>query len=42
MADCLQMVHFHIGSQITNIRKFKDALTEATRVYTELHRLALA
>src|SRR5437867_10021685 len=24
MADCLQLVHFHIGSQITNIRKFKD------------------
>jgi arginine decarboxylase len=39
MADCLELVHFHIGSQITNIRKFKDALTEATRIYTELHRL---
>src|SRR3954447_26689741 len=39
MADCLQLVHFHIGSQITNIRKFKDALNEAARVYTELHRL---
>src|SRR5437763_3795387 len=39
MADCLQLVHFHIGSQITNIRKFKDALTEAARVYTELYRL---
>src|SRR5438552_13219611 len=39
LADCLQLVHFHIGSQITNIRKFKDALTEAARVYTELHRL---
>src|SRR5438309_5750003 len=36
MADCLQLVHFHIGSQITNIRKFKDALTEAGRVYAEL------
>jgi arginine decarboxylase len=39
MADCLQLVHFHIGSQITNIRKFKDALNEAARVYTEMHRL---
>lgn len=39
MADCLQLVHFHIGSQITNIRKFKDALNEAARVYTELHRM---
>src|SRR5438309_1350715 len=36
LEDCLQLVHFHIGSQITNIRKFKDALTEAGRVYAEL------
>src|SRR5207248_2435521 len=39
LSDCLQLVHFHIGSQITNIRKFKDALTEGARIYTELHRL---
>ncbi len=39
LADCLQLVHFHLGSQITNIRKIKDALTEAARVYVELHRL---
>jgi arginine decarboxylase len=39
MEDCLQMVHFHIGSQITNIRKFKDALTEGARIYTELSKL---
>jgi arginine decarboxylase len=38
MADCLQLVHFHLGSQITNIRSIKNALTEAARVYTELHR----
>jgi arginine decarboxylase len=38
MADCLQLVHFHLGSQITNIRKVKEALTEASRVYTELVR----
>src|SRR6266481_5385587 len=38
MADCLQLVHFHLGSQITNIRKVKEALTEAARVYAELHR----
>ena len=38
MADCLQLTHFHLGSQITNIRKVKDALTEAARVYVELHR----
>jgi len=39
MADCLQLVHFHLGSQITNIRSIKNALTEAARVYCELHRL---
>jgi arginine decarboxylase len=39
MADCLELVHFHLGSQITNIRSIKNALTEATRVYVELHRV---
>jgi arginine decarboxylase len=35
----LQLVHFHLGSQITNIRSIKGALTEAARVYSELHKL---
>jgi arginine decarboxylase len=39
MEDSLQLVHFHLGSQITNIRMIKDALTEAGRVYVELHRV---
>src|SRR5205085_2998442 len=39
LADCLQLVHFHLGSQITNIRNIKSALTEAARVYGELHRV---
>ncbi|MBM4067447.1 MAG: biosynthetic arginine decarboxylase [Planctomycetes bacterium] len=39
LADCLQLVHFHLGSQITNIRNIKGALTEAARVYVELHRV---
>jgi len=39
MQDCLQLVHFHLGSQITNIRSIKNALTEAARVYVELHRV---
>ncbi len=38
MEDCLQLTHFHLGSQITNIRKVKDAITEAARVYTELYK----
>ena len=37
--DCLQMTHFHMGSQVSDIRKVKDALTEAARVYVELYRL---
>jgi arginine decarboxylase len=39
LADCLQLVHFHLGSQITNIRNIKNALTEVARVYVELHRV---
>jgi arginine decarboxylase len=39
LGDCLQLVHFHLGSQITNIRNIKSALTEAARVYVELHRV---
>jgi arginine decarboxylase len=39
MLDCLQLLHFHIGSQVTNIRAFNTALREAIRIYTELVRL---
>jgi arginine decarboxylase len=39
MLDSLQLLHFHIGSQVTNIRAFNTALREAIRVYTELVRL---
>src|SRR5512143_905982 len=38
MLDCLVMLHFHIGSQITDIRKIKDAIREAGRVYAKLNR----
>src|SRR6195256_7079445 len=36
MADCLHLLHFHLGSQITNIRQVKGAVNEAARVYAEL------
>lgn len=36
MEDCLTLLHFHLGSQITNIRTIKNALNEAARVYAEL------
>jgi arginine decarboxylase len=39
MQDCMKLLHFHLGSQITNIRIVKGALNEAARVYTELARL---
>ncbi len=36
MADCLNLLHFHLGSQITNIRQIKAAVNEAVRVYVDL------
>jgi arginine decarboxylase len=36
MADSLELLHFHLGSQITNIRQVKGAVVEAVRIYTEL------
>jgi arginine decarboxylase len=39
LLDCLQLMHFHMGSQIANIRDIKVALKEAGQFYAELHRL---
>ncbi|HXW08339.1 MAG TPA: biosynthetic arginine decarboxylase, partial [Vicinamibacterales bacterium] len=36
MQDCFKLLHFHLGSQIPNIRIVKGALTESARIYTEL------
>jgi arginine decarboxylase len=36
MADCFKLLHFHLGSQIPNIRIIKGALNEAARIYAEL------
>jgi arginine decarboxylase len=38
MQDCFRLLHFHLGSQITNIRQIKGALNEAVRVYVDLVR----
>jgi len=38
MEGCLELLHFHLGSQITNIRYIKQALNETARVYVELAR----
>ncbi|MBE7385378.1 MAG: biosynthetic arginine decarboxylase [Leptolyngbya sp. SIO1E4] len=39
MLDCLQLLHFHIGSQISSISVIKDALREACQIYVELSAL---
>ena len=36
MHDCFKLLHFHLGSQITNIRHVKGAVNEAARVYADL------
>jgi arginine decarboxylase len=36
MLDCFKLLHFHLGSQITNIRHVKAAITEASRAYVDL------
>ena len=41
MSDCFKLLHFHLGSQITNIRQVKGAINEAVRVYVDLHRRGL-
>lgn len=40
MIDRLKMLHFHIGSQITDIRKIKIAMSEAARIYAKVRKVA--
>ena len=39
MAHCLKLLHFHIGSQLTDIRAVKEAMTEGARIYADLHKM---
>lgn len=39
MADCLKLIHFHIGSQVTSIRRIQAALNEASQFYVQLHTM---
>ena len=39
MHDCLRLIHFHIGSQITKIRRIQTALREAAQFYISLHKM---
>lgn len=39
MKNCLRLIHFHIGSQITKIRRIQTALREASQFYIQLHKM---
>jgi arginine decarboxylase len=42
LLDSVQLLHFHIGSQISSISVIKDALKEASQIYVELVKLGAA
>ena len=39
LKECLKLIHFHIGSQITKIRRIQTALREASQFYVQLHKM---
>lgn len=39
MLDCLKLLHTHVGSQLYDIRVFKNAVNELAHVYCELHKM---
>lgn len=39
MLDCLQLLHFHIGSQIPSIQSIKSSIKEGARYFTELYKM---
>jgi arginine decarboxylase len=39
--DVLRMIHFHLGSQIPDVRRIKGAMTEVARYYVELRSMGL-
>src|SRR3546814_10216486 len=39
MGDALKLLHFHMGSQISNVRDIARGMREATRYFVELSRL---
>lgn len=38
LKNCLRLLHFHIGSQVTKIRRIKIALREASQFYAQLYK----
>lgn len=39
LQDCLGLLHFHMGSQISNVRDIANGMREATRYFVELSKL---
>jgi arginine decarboxylase len=39
LSDCLTLLHFHMGSQISNVRDIASGMREAVRYFVELHKL---
>lgn len=37
--DCLKLLHFHIGSQVSSIAVIKDAIREASQIYVQLYAM---
>ena len=42
LSDCLKLLHFHMGSQISNVRDIVGGMREAVRYFVELHKLGHA
>ena len=41
LKDTVKLIHFHVGSQVVNIQTIKDAISEGTRIYSELVKLGV-
>ena len=41
LTDCVKLIHFHLGSQITNIRKIKGGLREVAQFYCQLRKMGI-
>lgn len=39
--DMLRLLHFHIGSQLTDIKRIKNAMKEAARTYAKIHQMGV-
>lgn len=39
--DMLKLLHFHIGSQLTDIKRIKNAMKEAARTYAKIHQMGI-